>query len=284
MSLLIGTIVVLVALASGVCITTIGPGGIFVTIALFRLVGLSPGTVAGTASVAFIATGLLGSAAYLRSGELRSATAMRAATVLSGASIVGAFSGAWLNTRLDAASFGALLGLFVAGTGVLLLAQEDRAQRKATFAGDMTLPGETRLLGIDAGQSESHAPSSDSWFRLLAMGAVGVGVGLPAGLLGLGGPVLAVPALVLLRLPFLMAVALAQVQSIFISAFAALGYALQGVIDWWLALLVVIPLLAGTGAGWWLAHRIPIGRLKRWLAMVLLLIGVYLLTVDPGMK
>ena len=101
--------------------------------------------------------------------------------------------------------------------------------------------------------------------------------GLAAWLLGVGGPVLAVPALVLLRVPFLLAVALAQVQSIFISSFAALGYALQGVIDWWLAVLVGIPLLAGTAAGWWLAHRIPVGSLKRWLALVLALIGVYLL-------
>jgi uncharacterized protein len=75
----------------------------------------------------------------------------------------------------------------------------------------------------------------------------------------------------------LVAVGLAQVQSIFISAFAALGYQLQGVIDWWLALLVGVPLLLGTAAGWWVAHRIPVGGLKRWLALVLVLVGAYLL-------
>lgn len=43
------------------------------------------------------------------------------------------------------------------------------------------------------------------------MAAIGVAVGLPGGLLGVGGPVLAVPLLVVLGVPMLMSVALAVV-------------------------------------------------------------------------
>lgn len=294
MTLGLATLLVLIALVGGVCITAIGPGGIFVTIALFQLLDLSPGTVAGTASVTFVATGILGSLAYLRSGELRGRTATRAAVILSGASVVGAFAGAWLNSRLDAQGFGILLGAFVAGTGVLILVREERARRAVGAAeGVRTVEGARRAKGDQAreaegiepheGEAGSPPPGAPPTLALasgrgrLAMGLVGVGVGLPAGLLGVGGPVLAVPVLVVLGVPMLLAVGLAQVQSIFISAFAALGYAMQGVIDWGLALLVGIPLLLGTAAGWWVAHRIPVGGLKRWLAVVLVLVGVYLL-------
>lgn len=289
MTLGLAALLVLIALLGGVCITAIGPGGIFVTIALFQLLDLAPGTVAGTASVTFVATGILGSLAYLRSGELRGRTATRAAVVLSGASVVGAFAGAWLNSRLDAQGFGALLGAFVAGTGVLILVREERARRaerarEAERAGEAERVGEAEPAqqGEGAGHRKMLPPARPplalaSGRGRLAMALVGVGVGLPAGLLGVGGPVLAVPVLVVLGVPMLLAVGLAQVQSIFISAFAALGYAMQGVIDWGLALLVGIPLLVGTAAGWWVAHRIPVGELKRWLAVVLVLVGVYLL-------
>jgi len=256
MTLALAILLILIALVGGACITTIGPGGIFVTIALFLLLPLDPGVVAGTASVTFIGTGLLGSYAYLRSGHLSAPGVPRAALLLSVASVIGAFAGAWVNTLLDAAIFGRLLGLFVFCTGVLIALRE------------------RRLLGQAAGAERDLAtPSSGLW-----MIAVGVAVGLPGGLLGVGGPVLAVPILVVLNVPMLLAVALAQVQSIFIAAFATLGYGIQGAIDPLLAVLVGLPLLIGTFVGWWVALRIRPERLKLALAFALLAVGVYLLT------
>ena len=251
----IGLIILLVviALVGGVCITTIGPGGIFVTIALFLLLDLGPSEVAGTASATFIATGIVGSLAYLRSGQLANKTAGRAALLLSIASVIGAFFGAQLNTLLDARVFGALLGGFVLMTGLIIVVR----QRK----------GLDPLKELDL----------DSRAGTIAMLGIGIAVGLPGGLLGVGGPVLAVPLLVILGVPMLLALALAQVQSIFISAFATVGYAIHGAIQWDLAVLVGIPLLIGTVAGWWIAQRIKPARLKMFLALVLLGLGVYLL-------
>src|SRR5699024_7644856 len=72
-SISLGTLIFLlfIALIGGICITTIGPGGIFVTIALFVLLPLSPGAVAGTASATFIATGIAGSLGCIQSGVLK---------------------------------------------------------------------------------------------------------------------------------------------------------------------------------------------------------------------
>lgn len=246
-------LLVAIALVGGVCITTIGPGGIFVTIALFVLLDLNPSTVAGTASATFIATGIVGSLAYLRSGQLSGPGARRAALLLSLASVVGAFAGAQLNTVLDARVFGMLLGGFVLLTGLIIVVRQRMGLTAVeTFDLDSTKGG-------------------------FAMVAVGLAVGLPGGLLGVGGPVLAVPLMVVLGVPMLVGVALAQVQSIFISAFATFGYALHGAIDWSLAILVGIPLLIGTVLGWYLAQRINPNRLKLGLAAVLLALGAYLL-------
>ncbi len=253
MSLGLAVALVIIALIGGACITTIGPGGIFVTIALFVLLDIDHSTVAGTASATFIATGLVGSVAYFRSGELASGLAGKSAFLLSIASVVGAFAGAQLNTVLDGRIFGALLGGFVLLTGLIIMYRQR------------------------SGLEPVKELDLDSWRAMAAMVGVGLAVGLPGGLLGVGGPVLAVPLLVVLGVPMLMALALAQVQSIFISGFATVGYAIHGAIDWGLAVLVGIPLLIGTVAGWWIAQRIDPSRLKLFLGAVLLILGIYLL-------
>lgn len=114
--------------------------------------------------------------------------------------------------------------------------------------------------------------------------AIGVAVGLPGGLLGVGGPVLAVPLLVVLGVPMLMAVALSQVQSVFISGMATFGYSLQGAVNWSLAVFLTIPLIVGTVAGWYFAQRIRVNRLTIALSLVLVVLGICLMAggIIPG--
>lgn len=260
MSVEIMILLLIIALVGGICITTIGPGGIFVTIALFAMLPLSPSTVAGTASATFIATGIVGSLGYLRSGELKGKVAGKAAGVLSLASVIGAFAGAQINTLLNASTFAVLLGLFVLFTGILILYR----QRKR-------LKPESRL-------------EIDSFKGLIWLAGVGIAVGLPGGLLGVGGPVLAVPLMVVLGVPMLLSVALAQVQSIFISGFATVGYMIHGAVDWYLALFLSVPLLIGTIFGWYIAQRIKASKLQVSLALVLIALGIYLMAggATPG--
>jgi uncharacterized membrane protein YfcA len=247
-------LLLLIALIGGACITTIGPGGIFVTISLFVLLPLEPGTVAGTASATFIATGIVGSLGYLKSGQLQGKTTLQAAMVLSLTSVVGAYAGSEINKLLDTSTFAVILGLFVLLTGGIILYRQYNE-----LASDKRLKVDT-IQGL-------------AW-----MGAVGLAVGLPGGLLGVGGPVLAVPLLVVLGVPMLLSVALAQVQSIFISGMATFGYALQGAVDWLLAGVLVVPLLIGTVVGWYIAQRIQVKRLKVALALVLVALGIYLVS------
>lgn len=245
-------VLVAIALVSGVGITTIGPGGIFVTIALYSLTPISSGKVAGTAHLTFVATGLLASAMYTYSGEMHLTGSRTMAVVLSLSSVVGAFLGAYVNSFVPRDLFGLLLGVLAMVTGVVLVYRERR--------------GLSPVYDLDVTTTSGR----------VALGILGFGLGVASGLLGVGGPVIAVPALVLIGVPMLPALAVAQVQSIFIAAFAASGYFVQGNVDVALAVLVGTPLLFGAVAGWKIAHLVDPARLKVALGVVLVAVGPYL--------
>lgn len=246
-------LLVAVALVAGVGITTIGPGGIFVTVALYALTPLSSAAVAGTAHATFIATGVIGTVVYARSGELVGEDGRGMAAILSATSVVGALAGAHLNTYVSRRLFGVLLGVVAGLTGIVLLYRERREL--------------DAVVTIDATSRRGRA----------SLGLLGVGLGVASGLVGVGGPVLAVPALVVLGVPILLALGVAQVQSIFIAVFATAGYVTQGAVSLPLAVLIGIPQVVGVVAGWMIAHRVDPNRLKVALGAVLLAVGVYLI-------
>lgn len=221
-------------------------------IALYTFTTVSSSTVAGTAQLTFIGVGLLGSVAYLRSGELAISDNARMAAVLSVSSILGALLGAQINTYVSRELFGLLLGGFAVFTGILIIFREHSS----------SLP--------------HHEVDLTSLRGVVLMGALGLGLGVVSGLLGVGGPVIAVPVLIVLGMAMLPALAVAQVQSIFIATFATVGYALNGAVSIPLALLVGIPQLIGALLGWRIAHLVNPARLKVALGLTLITIGPYL--------
>lgn len=246
----LAVILVAIALIAGIGITTVGPGGVFVTAALYGLTDLSSAAVAGTASATFVATGLVGSSIYVRSGELRTEPAREAAAILSGTGIVGALAGTRVNLVIGDRLFGYLLAAFLVGVGVLLAYRE--------------------LVGIEPGGLISEAGRS----RRMILALVGSNIGVLGGMLGVGGPVVAVPVLVALGMPMLRAVAVAQVQSIFLALFATIGYLMVEAVDVTMAVLVGVPQLIGVLAGWRIAHMVTPRRLRITLAAVLVFVAI----------
>lgn len=240
---------VVVAFLSGIGIATIGPGGIFLTIALYALAPLTPSQVAGTAHATFIGTGLVGSAAYVYSGEVNTGPGRALSLLLSLTSVLGALVGAQLNTYVSQRLFGLLLGGVASTVGVVILYRERRG-----FAPFYTLEVTTAEGKV-------------------VLSVLGLLLGTASGLLGVGGPVLAVPALIVVGVPMLLAVAVAQVQSVFIAAFATSGYLIQGNVLLGLAVVLGGPLLVGVLIGWKVAHLVDPARLKVGLGVVLLAVG-----------
>lgn len=245
-----GTLAALAAfgLVAGVGITAIGPGGVLVTIGLFLLAPLSPAEVAGTAIVTHVATGALGTVAYHRSGQLRRPATRRTALVLTAAAVIGAPLGVLANGAVSGPVFAALLAAAVGLTGVLVLLRD---RRRGSAAG-------------------VRAPGTP------AVAALGAAVAAAAGLFGIGGPMLAVPLLVLAGMSVLPALGAAQAQSVAIAAIGAAGYLVQGAVDWPLAALTGLPELAGVVIGWRIAHAVPGHRLTQALAVVLIGLAPYL--------
>ena len=243
---------VVIAFAGGVGITTVGPGGIFVTAALYALTDVPPATVAGTASATFVATGVLGAGTYLRSGELGDHEGTVAAVILSIGGVFGALIGVVLNAAVSELLFSYLLGAVLLLSGILVWWRT----RTNTVEHD----------GLDLA----------TWRGRSAVLLIGFLVGVPGGLLGVGGPVLAVPLLVMAGVPMLLGVGLAQVQSIWLAAGATTGYVFRDAVSWPLVVLVGVPELVGVVVGWYVAHRIEPRRLKRILAVLLVLLGPYI--------
>lgn len=249
-SLELACLLFVIALFAGVGISAIGPGGIFVTIALFLLVPVSSATVAGTASATFIATGLLATILYQRSGDFAIGNTREVAVILSVVGVFGALAGSWANLGLPDEIFGYSLGAFVAVVGGIIVYREAVGLKPTDWLG-----------------RQSTAT------RRLVVGAVGFGVGFLGGLLGVGGPVIAVPLLVVLGVPVLQSLAVAQLQSIFIAGFATVGYALGGAVSLPLAVLVGVPQLVGVYFGWRIAHQVEPRRLRIVLGVVLVLVA-----------
>lgn len=242
-------LLILVAFLSGVGITAIGPGGIFITIAL-TLTPLSPAVIAGTGGATNVVAGLVGSGMYAHSGELRSMNGLQLTAIISLSSVIGTLTGKTANAAVSKDDFSIVLGAVLLLTGLLTWYR--------TRSG-------TGLLHL----------SLDTWTGLVITAAIGLFVGFIGGLLGVGGPVLAVPLLVAVNVPLLLAVAAAQVQSVFIAAPATAAYFLDGAVSLPLVALFIIPEVIGLAVGWKLAHHVEAGRLKIALAVVLVALAPY---------
>lgn len=238
----------LLGLIGGIGITAVGPGGVLPTIGLFLLTDLSPAGVAGTSIATHVATGLLGTWVYARSGQLRAPETRRTALLLGAAALAGTPLGVLLNTVLSGPVFAYLLAGAVATTGALVWVREHRSSPR---------PNDGHL----------SAPVSLT---------VGLTVSVAAGLFGLGGPMLSVPLLVVLGVAVLPALAVAQAQSIVIAVIGTAAYVTHGSVDWVLAVLVGVPELVGVVIGWRIAHALPERQLKYGLAATLIVLAPYL--------
>lgn len=233
-----------IGLIAGIGITAVGPGGVLATIGLFLFTDLSPTVVAGTAMVTHVATGTVGSLAYLRSGHLRERQTVRIAVVLLVTAVVGTPVGVLLNSVVSGRAFGMLLAGFVVVVAVLIWYRQSRT--------------------ADDGLHPRHPTP--------ALIAIGLLVATASGMFGVGGPLLTVPLLVAIGTPILPALAASQAQSIVISIVGSAGYLSIGGIDWRLALIVGVPELGGVLIGWKIARAVPARYLRR--VMIIILIAI----------
>ncbi|MCK8817936.1 sulfite exporter TauE/SafE family protein [Natroniella sulfidigena] len=234
----------------GLSIGMIGMGGVFLTPTLILLLELPISTAMGTSLATFIGTGLLGSYIYHQEGNIN----WSAALLLGSTSIIGAIIGSQLNLAISEKVLQSILAIFLALVGLSILSREKFPILNSNYSSQLT----TKLNKVT--------------FSLL-----GVSVGITSGLLGVGGPVLLVPILVLLGWPMLTAVGVSQVVSVFAAVSGTTNYLLADNVKIRLAILLLTGELIGVLNGGYLAHRLNNKYLKLILSCSLIGLSIYFL-------
>ena len=232
----------LFSVAVGLLIGAVGIGGVLLVPMLTFLLGLDIHTAIAAAMFSYLFSGAVGALIYARQKSI----AWKEAGWLMLGAWPGAFAGAALAFAVPARALEFLIALLI------------------VFAG-------LNALRTMAGDAQRRAA-----LRPPVLIVIGAGAGLGSALSGTGGPLLLVPVLVLLRLPALAAIGLAQVMQLPIAAAASIGNALYGTIDIAVGLAIAAGLTLGVVGGAKLAHRLSQAHLRRIVAWVLVAVGLFI--------
>lgn len=240
-------LLLLIAFAVGILIGAVSIGGILLIPALAALGRMGMQEAMATALFTFAFTGIAGTLLFQRRGSID----WRITVPLCAGALVFAPLGAWLNALSQPLILTALLGAIIVFAGSYTLASWHGRPRTA-LAGR---PGAQRAL-------------------LAGIGSVS---GLGAGWTGVGGPVLSVPIMVLFGFPALASIGAGQVIQIVAALSGTLGNLAFGGIDFTLALPIAAAEVAGVVVGAAIGHAVNQIVLRRFVGMLCLPVGLFLI-------
>jgi hypothetical protein len=264
MSPWVAVAVLIVGFASGVLSGMFGVGGAVVSTPGVRLAGATPIEAVGSTLPAILPGALSGAWRYSRAGMVDWQVALTTGLLGSGFAIAGAELSDHVNAHY--------LMLLTAG---LLLYSGLRNMRVAAPAAAVVTEPDRVLAGVGASDAVpfDDAPANDRGTServcLPVVALVGASAGLLAGLLGVGGGFLLVPAYtLLLRMSAKRAVATSLVAVAMFSVPAMITHALLGHINWEFALLLMVGVAPGAQVG----ARLTIGGSE---ARLRVLMGIF---------
>jgi len=233
------------AVLIGLVLGTLGGGGSILTVpVLVYVLGFSP-KLAIAMSLPVVGTAaLVGVVSHWRAGNVR----LQAAAIFGSVAMIGSYTGARASIFLSGR-----MQLLILGTAMVAAAAS--------------------ML-----RSAVREPAQSAPPHPVLMLAVGLGVGLLTGLIGIGGGFLIVPALVVLgRVPMKAAVGTSLLVIALNATSGYLGHHGREVVPWDFVArftsVAVVGILAGTA----LVRHISTRQLKRAFALLLVVIGVLIL-------
>jgi uncharacterized protein len=255
--------------AVGALGTLIGAGGGFLLIPILAFLhpGDSAAVLTGVSLTVVWANATMGSISYGRMGRID----VRAGLVFVTAGLPGALAGAWATTHIERRVFDPLLGavLMLGGAAIFFKPATERHAAPTS---------RTRTLVERDGTTHVYAP------RVLLGAVLSVGVGFLSSLLGIGGGILHVPAMVyLLGFPTHVATATSHFVLAFLALAGVLVHVAQGSLRPGLdrALPLSAGALLGAPLGAWASTRIHGRWILRGLALALAGVGLRLLFAHP---
>lgn len=227
---------VVLGLATGVLSGLFGVGGGVISQPGMRLLGLTPLAVIGTALPVIIPGALSGSVRYVREQLIRWPAVVATVPIGLAAAVVGSIASEHVPGD------GHLLQLITAGLLGL-------SSYRMGHVAPAVAPDEP-LAETDAPEAPGGAHEVDEATRLPRYAAIGAVAGLLSGLLGIGGGVVMVPAFV--QLAGIEVKAAIATSLVCVGAFAVPGtitHALQGHVDWRVAVALVVGVVPGARLG-----------------------------------
>lgn len=233
----------------GTSLGLFGGGGSMLSVVIFSFAfGMSPKTAI---AASLFVTGVSSSAALL-ARQKRLLGSARTGVAFGGAGMVGAFAGGRLAALIPESVLRTAFGAVMLLTSVAMLRHTPRAHG----------PGEQRANE----KTSAHTP------RLVPLA---LGIGIVTGMLGAGGGLLIVPALVLRgRMPMKRAVD----TSLFVIALQSLagflGHLAESSLDWAVVVPFTLTAMLGSVVGAVVARRAPPVALRRGFAALVLLVAI----------
>lgn len=234
---------VLLGLLTGTLIGLLGVGGILLAPLLVFFLTLDLHLAMATCSWSFLFTGISGTVTYARKKSI----SWTMAGWLTCGIFPGALLGAIINGWLSVSILTVILAFLIAFSGA-------NAFFKKEAPPELSKSVDGRLLIL-----------------------IGFGIGFGSALTGTGGPVLLIPVLMLLQVPVLTAIGVSQVIQLPIAVFATIGFCVNGKIDFQLGTLLGLVQAVAVILGAYLAHRMPINRLRQMVAVALIGVAGFML-------
>lgn len=252
--------------------TVVGAGGGFVLVPMLLILypDQDPAAITSISLGVVFFNSLSGSAAYARLRRID----YRSGLIFAAASLPSALAGAFVVHLIPRRAFDVIFG-------VALLAVAAYTIWAAGRTTTMVRPLRGRWVLIRVMPGAAPGETFRYSYNVLYGALLAVGIGFLSSLLGIGGGVFQVPAMIaILRFPVHVATATSQFVLMFMSGEASAVHLANGDLagdNLWRALLLTAGAIPGAQAGAFLAQRVRGPLIARMLAAALVVVGARLL-------
>jgi len=257
----------------GIFGTLIGAGGgfILVPILILSYPELSPETITAISIAIVAANAISGSIAYARSGRIDFKAGVLFALFTIPGSILGVLTTQFIHRNL----FNILFGILLVALSVYLLFSHNKTLVPVTVDGNKKR-WKRHFLKDSSGRSYDY-----TYNQTLGI-LISVVVGYLSPVLGIGGGIIHVPALVQwLQFPVFIATATSHFILAIMSTVSVIVHAIKGSYNdpkiLHMVIGLVIGVIPGAQVGAWLSHKFKSKTIIRVLAVCLVLVGVRIL-------
>jgi uncharacterized membrane protein YfcA len=265
-------VLVLVGFLIGTFGTLIGAGGGFLLVPLLLMARPDmPPEIVTAISIAIVAANAIsGSVAYHRAKRID----YKAGLVFAAYTIPGSIIGVYLTKYIPHQAFNITFGILLAVLAVyLLISNRKHASETPPVIGEKGRGWRTHALKDASGDSFIYSYNQN--YGII----ISIAVGFISPVLGIGGGIIHVPAMVqLLRFPLRIATATSHFILAIMATISVAVHAFNGVYNDPEVLKMVLALSAGVvpGAvtGAWLSHKIPTLTIIRIMAICLAVVGI----------